>query len=234
MLAAWNDDIAQNEQTPLNIFNTPSTGNLLELIDFGESFLWSSTGEASYYGNKFHMRKTSNGERYNKSDHTAAHKNLPFGTIIRVTNINNQKSTLVRINDRGPFVRRRIIDLSRAAAQEIDGLGTPKVAISGFVPKKIQIQNPETYYLAYSTFDEPAIYNKDIFESIGSYKSFQNVFDDYQYLIQANPSFENNLFILLSLDEYNSKPTKAEYKLGYFKSFEPKRIPFNIAERDKK
>jgi len=233
-IMAINDDIAQNETTPLNIYNTPVKNNLYDLIDFGESQLWTSEGIASYYGNKFHLRKTSNGERYNKNDHSAAHRNLPFGTIIRVTNTSNYKSTLVRINDRGPFVRKRIVDLSRAAAEDINGLGIPKVSISGFVPKKLDIEMKENYFLAYSTTDDPAIYSKDIFDIIGDYKEFQNVLEDYQYLIKVNPSFDNNLFILISADEYNFNPNKVEYKLGYFKNFEPKRIPYNIAERDKK
>lgn len=231
---AIQDDIAQNDYTPLNIYNSPISSNLFELIDFGESQIWTSSGLASYYGNKFHLRKTSNGERYDKNDHSAAHRNLPFGTILRVVNQKNSKSTLVRINDRGPFIKKRIIDLSRAAAQDIDGLGLPRVEISGFVPKKFEIENIPNYYLAYSTSDNPAIYDKDLFDIIGDYKEFQNVFEDYQYLLDVNPSFENNLFILISAEDYNSKPSKLDYKLGYFKSFDPKRIPYNIAERDKK
>jgi len=233
-IMAINDDIAQNETTPLNIYNTPVKNNLYDLIDFGESQLWISEGIASYYGNKFHLRKTSSGERYKKNDHSAAHRNLPFGTIIRVTNSSNSKSTLVRVNDRGPFVKKRIIDLSRAAAEDIDGLGIPKVIVSGFVPKKLDLEMMENYYLAYSVSDDPSIYSKDIFDIIGDYQEFQNVLEDYQYLIKVNPSFENNLFVLIAADEYNSNPNKVRYKLGYFKNFEPKRIPFNIAERDKK
>ncbi len=75
------------------------------------------TGKASWYGGKFHGRKTASGERFNKNALTAAHRTLPFGTRVRVTNLSNQKSVVVRINDRGPFGRReRIIDVSEAAA----------------------------------------------------------------------------------------------------------------------
>jgi len=80
------------------------------------------TGKASYYGAEFHGKKTSSGEIYNMYDLTAAHPNLPFGTICKVTNLRNNKNVIVKINDRGPFVRDRIIDLSYAAAAEIDGI----------------------------------------------------------------------------------------------------------------
>jgi len=84
----------------------------------------SSEGIASWYGPGFHGRKTASGERYNQNSLTAAHKTLPFGSTIEVKNLDNGKSVVVRINDRGPFVRGRVIDLSRAAAGKIDMLGT--------------------------------------------------------------------------------------------------------------
>lgn len=93
-------------------------------------------GNASWYGPDFHGKSTSNGETYNMYDMTAAHKTLPMNTIVKVTNKNNGKSTVVRINDRGPFVETRIIDLSNTAARNIDmvGVGTApvKVEILGF------------------------------------------------------------------------------------------------------
>lgn len=77
------------------------------------------TGKASYYANKFHGRKTASGERYNKTAFTAAHRTLPFGTMARITNFATKKSVVVRINDRGPFTKRRVIDLSAAAAEAL-------------------------------------------------------------------------------------------------------------------
>lgn len=97
-------------------------------------------GNASWYGPDFHGKSTSNGETYNMYDMTAAHKTLPMNTIVKVTNKNNGKSTVVRINDRGPFVETRIIDLSNTAARNIDmvGAGTApvKVEILGFHSKE--------------------------------------------------------------------------------------------------
>ncbi|WP_345991170.1 septal ring lytic transglycosylase RlpA family protein [Sulfurimonas sp. HSL-1716] len=81
-------------------------------------------GRASWYGPDFHGKLTSNGETYNMYDMTAAHKTLPMNTIVRVTSKATGKSAIVRINDRGPFVNNRIIDLSKAAAAKIDMIGT--------------------------------------------------------------------------------------------------------------
>jgi rare lipoprotein A len=79
-------------------------------------------GKASYYGAKFHGRQTANGEVYNMYALTAAHKSLPFGTRIIVTNLQNHKTVTVKINDRGPFIDGRILDLSYQAAKEISML----------------------------------------------------------------------------------------------------------------
>jgi rare lipoprotein A len=88
-------------------------------------------GLASWYGGKFQGRLTSSGEVFDTNLLTAAHKSLPFGTVVKVTNLANGLSTVVKINDRGPFVEGRIIDLSRAAAEQIDmiGTGTARVTV---------------------------------------------------------------------------------------------------------
>lgn len=80
---------------------------------------YKESGKASFYAMKFQSRKTASGEIFDQSAYTAAHKSLPFGTIVKVTNVRNDKSVIVRINDRGPFVRGRIIDLSRSAFSKI-------------------------------------------------------------------------------------------------------------------
>ena len=79
-------------------------------------------GPASWYGNPFHGRKTANGETYDMNELTAAHKELPLGTKVEVTNLSNGRKVVVRINDRGPFHGNRVLDLSRAAAQELGTL----------------------------------------------------------------------------------------------------------------
>ena len=110
-------------------------------VNVGETF----DGIASWYGPNFHSKATSNGETYNMHAHTAASKTLPMNTIVKVLNKENGKTTIVRINDRGPFVEGRIIDLSNVAAKDIDmvGNGTAKVRIEvigfgGVVDKNYQ------------------------------------------------------------------------------------------------
>lgn len=93
----------------------------------------SETGEASYYAQAHHGKRTASGERFNQNALTAAHRTLPFGTQVRVTNLNNERSVVVRINDRGPFVRGRIIDVSRAAAERLGMLR------AGVVPVRIEV-----------------------------------------------------------------------------------------------
>jgi len=80
---------------------------------------YSQVGVASYYAAKFENRKTAAGERFKSDGFTAAHRTLPLGTMVRVTNLENHRSVVVRINDRGPFTRKRIIDLSPAAARAL-------------------------------------------------------------------------------------------------------------------
>ena len=126
-------------------------------------------GKASWYGKKFHGRKTSSGEIYDMHSISAAHKTLPLGTYVRVHNLSNSKSIEVRINDRGPFVRGRIIDLSYAAATKLDivGPGTAPVEIvalgkagasdSGSSPEYVPID----YYSGNFTFQVGAFSQKE-------------------------------------------------------------------------
>lgn len=91
------------------------------------------SGIASWYGPGFHGKRTASGERFNQDAMTAAHRTLPFGTIVRVTNQQNNRTVEVRINDRGPFVKGRVIDLSREAARQLDML------VAGIVPCQVDI-----------------------------------------------------------------------------------------------
>lgn len=91
------------------------------------------TGQASWYGQKFHDRTTASGEKYDIRKLTAAHRTLPFNTLVRVENLKNGRKVDVRINDRGPFVEGRIIDLSRKAAEKLDMIA------DGVIPVRIEI-----------------------------------------------------------------------------------------------
>lgn len=89
-------------------------------------------GKASYYGKKFNGRRTASGEYFNLRHFTAAHRTLAFGTNVRVVNLDNGKHVVVRINDRGPFMKGRIIDVSAAAAKEIGLTGTANVRVEAY------------------------------------------------------------------------------------------------------
>ena len=131
-------------------------------------------GIASWYGKDFHGKKTSNGEIYDMYAMTAAHKTLPLGTYVRVQNLENNRKLEVRINDRGPFVRGRIIDLSYTAAKklglvgpgtaevEIEALGTPAVADGGKGRSFVQ----RDYYSGNFTFQVGAFTNRENAEKL--------------------------------------------------------------------
>lgn len=103
---------------------------ILFLLVLAVSMMFISANEvttkASYYGKEHHGKRTANKEKFNMYELTAAHKSLPFNTKVRVTNVDNDKSVIVRINDRGPFVKSRTLDLSYAAFKEI---ANPKVGV---------------------------------------------------------------------------------------------------------
>lgn len=121
-----------------------------------EDYNYSETGVASWYGPDFHGKYTANGETFDQNDVTAAHRTLPMPSFVRVTNLENGRSLVVRINDRGPFAHGRVLDLSRRAAQLLgmEGTGTAKV--------KVEIMAEESRQLALNMkakqqLDEPPI-----------------------------------------------------------------------------
>jgi rare lipoprotein A len=150
-------------------------------------------GFASWYGDQFHGKKTASGETYNMYTMTAAHRYAPFGTQIRVTNLENNRQTVVKINDRGPFVRGRIIDLSKKAAEEIGmiGAGTARVRL------EFLHQTP--------------INNGDIYVQTASFGSENKAKDYLQTLQKSLPDLsvriykENNYFRIRS-GPYDSIP----------------------------
>lgn len=116
-------------QDALGVKQAPFPKNILPKGTFEQS------GFASWYGPQFHGRRAADGSIYNMYEYTAAHKRLPFGTLVKVTNVKNNQSVVVKITDRGPFIHGRIIDLSKAAAQEIG------LTQSGVAPVQIQTLN---------------------------------------------------------------------------------------------
>ena len=94
---------------------------------------YTESGKASFYADKHQLKKTASGELYNRDLKTAAHKSIPFGSTVKVTNVRNRKSVVVKINDRGPFVKGRIIDLSKSAFSRIGKLS------SGIINVRIEV-----------------------------------------------------------------------------------------------
>lgn len=109
---------------------------IVALLTSTEAFAWTEKGLASYYGKKFHGRRTASGERYNNDSLTCAHRTHPFGTILEVYNVRNQQKIAVRVNDRGPFVRNRIIDVSYKAAELLGFI------LQGITPVQIRVYKP--------------------------------------------------------------------------------------------
>ena len=121
-------------------------GNPESYVEFGKRYWvmpssagYVAQGKASWYGKKFDGKRTSSGETYNMYDMTAAHTTLPLPTYVQVTNLRNQRKVIVRVNDRGPFVKNRLIDLSYAAASKLDMVG------SGTAPVEVKVLDPDDY-----------------------------------------------------------------------------------------
>lgn len=183
-------------------------------------------GNASWYGPDFHGKLTSNGEVYNMYDMTAAHKTLPMNTIVKVTNQRNGMNTIVRINDRGPFVDTRIIDLSNTAAKKIDMLnaGTAPVTVEilGFsssggtkIPSPSELKNSPKEQQMDAFALQIASFSK--FEgAVATQKKYDNT-DGYRAIIKDIQT-ENGRLFKVWLKGFRSEQEAQDYKtLGNFK-----------------
>ena len=130
----------------------------------GQSGSLDNFGKASYYHDKFHGRLTSNGEIYDKDDFTAAHLTFPYNTILLITNKTNNKSVVVRINDRGPFEKSRVIDLSHAAAKKIG------MVPFGVVQVKIKVLN----FLNPRLMNDNLLHEGDVWDCYGNKKELSD------------------------------------------------------------
>lgn len=155
--------------------NPPSyevSGKRYYVMDSADGFV--ERGIASWYGPKFHGRKTSSGEIYDMHAMTAAHKSLPLPTYVRVTNLENGRSLILKVNDRGPFVRNRIIDLSYAAAHELDivAKGTGLVEVRALTPGRPVPAPPVLVQRA--PVDPMLERHPDIFIQVGAFSNRQS------------------------------------------------------------
>ena len=181
----------------------------VESLDIGDEKVYSNTGIASYYADDFHNQLTANGEIFNMNEYSAAHKKLPFGTILKVTNLITNKTTFVRINDRGPYIGKRIIDLSYRSAQAIDGIssGTSKVKIEGFLAGKhknlVNSENTDDYLYAYSFDKEPLCVPSEVFSKVDSSRKFHNAVKKYKRFMKNNP--DDDYFLMVEPEKISRK-----------------------------
>ena len=159
-------------------------GKRYYVLDSSEGFV--QRGIASWYGTKFHGRPTSSGEIYNMHDMTAAHKTLPIPVYVHVKNLDNGRSAVVRVNDRGPFVDGRIIDLSYAAAKKlgVDRPGTANVEIRVLNAG----ESKPTSVVRAIPLDNPVQEEVPLFIQMGSFSNLMNASNLVQTLIDANES----------------------------------------------
>lgn len=160
-------------------------------------------GKASYYHDKFNGRKTANGEQFNNNALTAAHNTLPFNTLVRVTNLKNNLSVDVRINDRGPFAKNRIIDLTRAAANRLDMIQ------SGVADVKIEVLASDYDSVSVNQLNTNTLYQVQISKvkkpgygiQVASYSNLQNLLDD---LAGLEENFTGKLMFHTYVNESNT------------------------------
>ncbi len=164
---------------------------------------YKQKGKASFYANKFIGRKTSNGEIFSQKKLTAAHKHLPFGTKLKVTNLDNNRSIIVVVNDRGPFIKDRIIDLTKYGANKLEfikkGVATVLIEeIQSKLEKKVvsNFTQNEEYFKVDSQFGSP----KGFGVQIGSFAEMNNIF-----LLIAKQRKRTKLPIFVQTKKKNNK-----------------------------
>jgi 3D (Asp-Asp-Asp) domain-containing protein len=187
------------------------------LFDLSKYYFYSESGKSSWYGKKFHNRKTASGEIYNMYEFTAAHKSLPFGTIVRVNNLENDKSFIVRINDRGPFIKSRIIDLSYSSALETNSMGTPAVIIEALKANDNEIMEklPNTeYYFCYS-FNLPLVtLPEGTLKKLASTIDFDESIILYKRFTELYPS--KKIYLAVESDYLEQKNSMTSYFICYY------------------
>lgn len=170
------------------------------MVSVGDYF----SGVASWYGQDFHGKKTSNGEVYNMYDMTAAHKTLPMNTMLKVTNLKNNKSIVVRVNDRGPFVGTRVIDLSYTAATRIDliatGTGPVGLEVLGFAGVVAPVGAPKQ-----------SVIETDYLIQIGAFRSKESA----TRFAQSNMNVNNRYNAIVKDGTFENQPMYRVWLKGF-------------------
>lgn len=195
--------------------------------DISEFFYYRQEGKSSWYGRRFHKRRTASGELFDMNRLTAAHRYLPFGTIVRVKNVENDNVLLVRITDRGPFVYSKVIDLSYYSAKLLGAIGNPFVEIEALVPKEdVELDLSENYYFGYS-FDYPLVcLPESKIKFINEFDNFEDAVEYYRIAQNMYPDTFVYLFVPMNQTYKNIKFWDGEkYFVGFFE--QPQKVVKN-------
>jgi rare lipoprotein A len=194
------------------------------------------TGKASFYANSFEGRPTANGEKYRANKFTAAHKTLPFGTVVKVTNLANKESVNVKINDRGPYVEGRVIDLSKAAAEKLkffsQGVADVSIEIIDDADGKgknqpVMVDHVSVEEREFYNFDVSRINPKDFGVQLGTYQELANLLrmtdhlkNSYKKKVTVQVKVVNGVkFYSLILGPFSSHEKAANFLAGLKKDF---------------
>ena len=190
----------------------------IESYNIAAYFDYRETGNASWYGKRFHNRKTASGERFNMFALTAAHKKLPLGAIVRVTNNNTGETVLLKINDRGPYAKKRILDLSYASAQKISGATNPNVKIETLLAENNYnlIPGDDKYYFGYS-YDLPLVcIPSQVIDFVYKTDNFDTAVAKYDKFLKQNPGKLVYIFTSAGKIKYKYNNLHEEYFVGVF------------------
>ncbi|MCX6139579.1 MAG: septal ring lytic transglycosylase RlpA family protein [Candidatus Kapabacteria bacterium] len=183
---------------PLMAASAPVVSETVPAVPLAFDMADAPDGLASWYGQQFHGRRTASGTRFDMNEYTAAHRTLPFGTILRVENVKTGKSILVEVTDRGPFVRRRVIDLSYCAARDL-GVSVSPVEIDALTKASISdfyTENDSTF-LVFSPDLQPIVMSASLLDTLASATTLTNVMksrSDSEYVIVRKGAKGNTTF----------------------------------------
>ncbi len=197
-----------------------------EVINQCAGLLYIESGIASYYAKKFHGRKTANGERFHKGKMTIAHKSLPFGSIVQVRDVDTDSVILVRVNDRGPFITGRIVDLSREAAERINLEGLADVKIKTIIPDEYHLPVNVEYLFAFSYDIDPMCVEHNQMITLEEVYSFEEALEVYETYTQKS---RRDFYICVDANHYNKRETENDNFIYYICKI--KREPDEILEK---
>jgi rare lipoprotein A (peptidoglycan hydrolase) len=216
--------LAKAEEIPENLqgedisIYQPDLFEETEELNVGSDFVFEQSGIASWYGKNFNKRKTASGERFNMFSLSAAHRQLPFNSIIRVTNLETNEKILVRINDRGPFVKNKIIDLSYQVMKEINTCGSSEIKLEGLIVNEQNIIGLKPNLLFCYSLTLPLVCLPDsVLNVMDSSEDFDDAYNKYIEVALKNPDKRIYLTVYSHENRFNtSQNTTNQYFISEF------------------